>query len=59
MKHRASADFWACYRGLPDSIRDLADKCYRLLKEDPEARVAHILLVQLEVALPPERSVES
>ena len=26
---------------------------------DPEARVAHILLVQLEVALPPEPSVES
>ena len=36
MKHYATSDFWAAYRGLPVDVRQLADKNYRLLKSDPQ-----------------------
>jgi hypothetical protein len=29
------ADFWACYRALPDPVQSLADKAFELLKTDP------------------------
>lgn len=35
MNHHASPDFWPCYRVLPASIRELADKSFGLLKADP------------------------
>ena len=35
MKHIASPDFWFCYRGLTEDIRELADKNFALLKRDP------------------------
>ena len=35
MNHHASPDFWSCYRALPASIRELADKSFGLLKADP------------------------
>ena len=35
MTHRATPRFWRCYRSLPKEIRDLADRCYTLLKADP------------------------
>jgi hypothetical protein len=34
VKHYASPDFWHCYQRLPESIRDLADKNFELLKAD-------------------------
>ena len=34
MNHHASPDFWACYRALPASVQDLADKSFVLLKGD-------------------------
>lgn len=34
MKHRASPDFWYCYRQLPQEIQTLADQCYQYLKQD-------------------------
>lgn len=34
MKHFASADFWGCYKELPQPVREIADKNFRLLKED-------------------------
>lgn len=36
MPHYADPDFWRLYRDLPDEIRELADRCYELLKSDPE-----------------------
>lgn len=35
MKHFATPDFWFHYRQLPSAIRDLADKNFALLKNDP------------------------
>lgn len=35
MNHHASPTFWELYNGLPDAIRELADKNFALLKEDP------------------------
>ena len=35
MNHHASPDFWVCYRALPASVRELADKSFGLLKADP------------------------
>lgn len=35
MKHFASSRFWIAYEALPRHIRELADKNYALLKEDP------------------------
>ena len=34
MKHSASPRFWALYAALPRDVRDLADKCFALLKSD-------------------------
>ena len=35
MIHRATADFWVCYRALPLPVQSLADKAFALLKTDP------------------------
>jgi len=35
LKHFTSSDFWSLYGKLPREIRELADKSYRLLKENP------------------------
>ncbi|MDO8846454.1 type II toxin-antitoxin system RelE/ParE family toxin [Methylicorpusculum sp.] len=35
MKHYTSSDFWELYWKLPVEIRELADKNYELLKENP------------------------
>lgn len=35
MNHFADPDFWKAYNGLPDAIRELADKNFVLLKSDP------------------------
>ena len=35
MKHFASSNFWRAYEGLPSHIRNLADKNYAILKENP------------------------
>ena len=35
MKHFASRGFWEAYGKLPKQVRDLADKNYDLLKENP------------------------
>lgn len=36
MNHFASPDFWQHYVHLPEEIRELADKNYRLLRENPQ-----------------------
>jgi hypothetical protein len=35
LRHFAAPSFWAYYRTLPKSVRDLADKNYELLKSNP------------------------
>jgi hypothetical protein len=35
MRHFASSAFWRAYEGLPEQVRTLADKNYKLLKVDP------------------------
>ncbi|MFL9827650.1 type II toxin-antitoxin system RelE family toxin [Rhodoplanes sp. SY1] len=42
MKHLASPDFWTAYRRLPDAVRDLADKNFALLKQDPRHPSLHM-----------------
>lgn len=41
MKHFASPAFWEAYRKLPDHVRDLADKNYALLKQNPQHPSLH------------------
>ena len=36
MKHRAHPDFWECYQRLPDEIREIADKNFKLLQDNPQ-----------------------
>jgi hypothetical protein len=35
MRHRTTPRFWEHYRRLPNEVRDLADKNFRLLQRDP------------------------
>ena len=35
MRHFTTPEFWRHYEQLPESIRQLADKDFKLLKEDP------------------------
>ena len=35
MNHYTSSDFWQLYEKLPLEVRELADKNYQLLKENP------------------------
>lgn len=41
MKHFTSPEFWACYRGLPKPVQELADKSFALLKNDPHHPSLH------------------
>jgi hypothetical protein len=41
LKHYASARFWALYEALPEAIRTLADKNYRLLQTNPRHPSLH------------------
>ena len=35
MNHFGTSDFWYCYRHLPAAVRELADKNFALLRQDP------------------------
>ena len=35
MRHFTTPDFWKCYEALPKHIRELADKNYALIKQNP------------------------
>lgn len=35
MNHFTTPDFWSHYRQLPESVRELADKNFKLLRQDP------------------------
>jgi len=42
LKHFASPEFWELYRALPQSIKDLADRNYSLLKNDTRHPSLHL-----------------
>ena len=42
MSHYASPAFWQAYDGLPREIRNLADKNYQLLKDNPNHPSLHL-----------------
>jgi hypothetical protein len=39
--HRATPRFWRCYEGLPQDVRQLADRSYALLKTNPSHPSLH------------------
>lgn len=41
MIHKASPEFWALYRALPTSVRELADKSFAQLRADPRHPSLH------------------
>ncbi len=41
MRHFASPAFWQAYEKLPQRVRELADKNYALLKENPQHPSLH------------------
>ena len=41
MRHLASRAFWEAYEKLPAQVRELADKNYALLKQDPQHPSLH------------------
>jgi hypothetical protein len=41
MKHITTPRFWRAYDHLPESVRELADKNYALLKENPQHPSLH------------------
>ena len=42
MKHFANPDFWKCYHQLPVATRELADRCFRSLKANPNHPSLHL-----------------
>jgi hypothetical protein len=42
MKHFANPAFWDAYRKLPEQVRELADKNFALLKQDPQHASLHL-----------------
>ena len=41
MNHRVTPGFWHTYRQLPQAVRQLADHCYQLLRQDPRHPSLH------------------
>ena len=42
MRHLASPAFWAAYSALPETVRELADKNFALLKQNPQHPSLHL-----------------
>ena len=42
MKHFATPSFWEAYRGLPEAAQALADKNFKLLKDNPQHPSLHL-----------------
>jgi len=47
MRHFASPDFWDAYQKLPASVREVADRNYVLLKDNPKHLSLHFKKVGL------------
>lgn len=39
--HFTTPAFWSCYEALPELVRQGADRCYELLREDPSHPSLH------------------
>ena len=46
MKHFTSPSFWRCYKSLPKHTKELADKNFELLKENPSHPSLHAKKVE-------------
>ena len=46
MPHFADPDFWRHYRALPEAIREVADRNFELLKQNPEHPSLHFKRVK-------------
>jgi len=46
MNHFTSPSFWRCYKNLPNHIKELADKNFELLKENPSHPSLHTKKVE-------------
>jgi hypothetical protein len=42
VRHRATPRFWFYYRQLSEDVQRLADKCYGLLRRDPQHPSLHL-----------------
>ena len=42
MAHHASRRFWGAYKKLPDDVRKVADRNYKLLQQDPKHPSLHV-----------------
>ncbi|MCX6842914.1 MAG: hypothetical protein NTX53_11605 [candidate division WOR-3 bacterium] len=42
MTHHAAPDYWRRYNSLPESVRNLADRAFELLKADPNHPSLHL-----------------
>ena len=42
MSHYAALEFWQAYRQLPESVRQLSDRAFDLLKENPRHLSLHL-----------------
>jgi hypothetical protein len=40
--HRATPSFWYLYRGLPRDVQQLADACYKLLRQNSRHPSLHL-----------------
>ncbi len=45
MKHFASPAFWECYERLPANVQKQADRCFELLKANPQHPSLHFKTV--------------
>jgi hypothetical protein len=41
VNHYTTADFWACYRQLPEAVKRVADRHYALLRANPRHPSLH------------------
>ena len=41
MRHRATQRFWNCYHALAAEVRQLADRCFAVLRQDPQHPSLH------------------
>ncbi len=41
MIHRATPDFWACYRAFPSKLQETADRAFAVLRANPRQPSLH------------------
>jgi len=46
LKHFASRKFWKCHDALPKETKALADRCFRMLKDNPKHPSLHLKRIE-------------